>query len=194
MRRTELIDAANHISRALTESGVQSALGGPSSSIADLLTLGAGSKRGDDFNAKILTALRKYTLLAQSFSNAAKELTGILDLMILEDPAFWDKLLIREKSSADVIQATASINFNIRFAMNHLPKIARLAEQESLRIVRTLKQESKPEQERKSVISVIIVEESGKFSTPNRIIDVLEGMNALYDSYATILLTFTKVD
>lgn len=169
MRRKEIIDAVTQIVSALESSKIIAVLRVTREQL--------GPKRSDPkMVTETLRVLRLYTLLAHSFSPPARELTRILGIDRIEDPALWSTII-----SEDPNHESISVWWDLKFAYEHLPKIAQLLEQHPLE-GSDVNGTNVPDGMR--VLTVMIFEPINTISSPIRLANVLEGINHFYTACA----------
>lgn len=170
MRRSEIIEGINQISRAIDESNiipaVEAVVSGP-----------VNPERVKKFTPSVLRALKEYVLHAQNYNSAAKEVTQILDLAVIENEQIWSSIL-----GGEDVRTVYAVLSNLRFASEHLPQLASLIEQTSLRNFQNLKKEG--EKLGMKVLSVSVFEEGRTFSSPARLSNVLESIDNFYSACA----------
>lgn len=166
MRRTEIAEGAQQIIQAVKESGIDSAM--------DKMFEGRHTARPSDAPvAELLGALRQYSLYAHKYNGAAKRLAHILDLSNLENPKLWSELINLENQP--VIYSSLR---DLRFAIDYLPKIIEMVEPEPSDVIQHAINNGK------SLLSVVIIEEDNRFSSPARLSNVLESVQLLYEACA----------
>ena len=168
MRRTELISAVEEVNQTLNQTKLEELL---RSYIRNR------GKEGGDVSSKLLESLKQYSIIAHSYSQAAREIAEILELSNLENIGIWT--VIATSNPHPIINELYNA---VRFAKEYLPKIVSLIRQEPLDLIN---QESKFKD--KSVLSVIVIEEQGRFSKPARLAEVLEGVSEIYEACAILL-------
>jgi hypothetical protein len=127
----------------------------------------------------LLRALKSYSIRAHNFSPVARELSDIFSLTRFEDPAYWANL-VATQGRMSVSRSLDVINFATRF----LPKIADMIQQEPLRVItESSKNEDKIFAD-KRVLSIIVIEDKNRFSSPTRLIEVLQSVSDLYEACA----------
>jgi len=168
MRRVELIEGVNEILKAVQESGLR---------LASRALLTATKER--DWSLNMVKALRNYTIKASAFSPAARDLTHVFHLLYLEDAEVWAQLLDTEKKDRRVI---TSIRNDVNFIHNYLPKISKMITPASLALVK--EEESGLKYKDKDVLSIIVIEDKDRLSSPERIIEVLDSVGTLYKACA----------
>lgn len=167
-----MIAGVHELVEALDESNIEEAL-------LQLRRVPRNAQTPPAIIAAVFNSLRKYSISAHNFSPAAATLAEILDLVELQQPVVWTELVGEERT----VRAF-DLNSNLRFAKRHLPKVAEALKQESQGIIKS--SEGKSEGEGKSVLSVIVIEEGQRFSSPERLIEVLESVDTLYRMCSTM--------
>jgi hypothetical protein len=132
----------------------------------------------DDSNA-ILTGLRRYTIAANGFSPAAKDVEKILDLSVLNEPGYWIGLLDYESDPTPLF----GLRVNLNFARRHLPKVLRLLERDVDVVTEIEDSESSEE----AILSILVIEAQGQHSRPTRLIEVLASVESFYEACAIML-------
>lgn len=169
MRRKELIDAVNEMNQAINDSGVAEAL----MELADA----ARSNKASESSANVLTALKKFAVVASNFKPATKELIDIFNLTALEDPSVWLQFLEPSAALFQVVQY-------IQLAKAYLPRIVKLIEQSTVQAITQSTQEANSKYKGMSVLTATVFEQGNLFSSPTRLAHVLESINLFYTSCA----------
>lgn len=175
MRRNEILSGVQEVLEALKVSTLYESLlsydRNLRSSSVRKASIPESSDRKEVTNERsvIFTALNSYSIISNSFSTAAQLVEKILKLNTLTNPASWEKLI----TSRPNIRMTLD---SIRFSQNQLPKILGLLEREySPQLV------DNHASERNRLISVILPEEKGQSSKPQRIIELIDAISKLYE-------------
>ena len=170
MRRTEFIAGIEQVQEALTESQLKA--------LFDALLGQEGEPDSSQSKtAQVLTSLKEYTFRAQHFNEAARELTKLLGLEELEQPDVWTKLITgvddeylrRQQHRIDVV-------------LNYLPQIATLLRQKTERTL----EEAGFSHDAESLLTVVVIEEGGNLSSPQRLAELFEGIERLYEVCAVV--------
>jgi len=174
MRRAELIEAARELNETIAASKLRDALIGYTRKSDTTDTV-------DEATRLLLAALRSYSIRAHTFNPHTKELAEIFDLEALEDPSYWAQLLA-SRGKLTLSRVAEKLSFTIRY----LPKIIRLVQQKPLRAI---KQSDEPNSKYKGkdVLSIIVIEENNRFSSPVRLIEVLQSVTSMYEACAIML-------
>jgi hypothetical protein len=104
-----------------------------------------------------------------------------MDLQKLSDPKYWELL-----RAEDSIGELFGLNQTVEIALEYLPKFATLVKQEYVDPVKNESDELPIELIGRAIISVIVVEESNEYSTPDRLVHVLNSMSLLYSAVAEL--------
>lgn len=172
MRRTEILSAVEEVNQALNETKLQELF---RSYIRNR------GKESDDIPQRLLNSLKQYSIRAHVYSPAAKRIAEILELRQLENTSVWT--IIATSNPHPIINELFSA---VRFAIDYLPKLATLIKQEPLDlIIQTGEKQSRFKD--KEILSVIIIEEETRFSSPARLAEVLEGVSEIYEACAILL-------
>lgn len=177
MRRIEIIEGTEAIQKALKECDIAKTF----ENLFHNFRKGA-SKLDDSTIAGFLSSLNKYSVHVHNYSNISKEIVKIFGLQELENPIFWAKII----SGPEIAGSVFEIVQNIKFVTNNLPKIIELLEPDAFKLFEQEKTKSH-KKDKKSLLSVIIIEEKGKLSSPERLKDVLESVMLLYDACSNIM-------
>lgn len=172
MRRVDLIAGTREIVNAIETSNVEETL-------QQLRRAPRGTQIPPAIYAAVFDSLREYSIKAHGFSPAATQIASILRLTKLQNPRIWTQLMSEERTAV-----AYNLSTTIEFAKEYLPKIAELSEQESLKTIQSGEGDSKFEG--KSIMSVLIIEESNRYSSPERIIEILESVDTLYRMCSTM--------
>lgn len=175
MRREELLHAVEDVRMALLESKLGDAL-------TRLLLAGADDAVYRSRIPEALEGLKRYTLSAQRYGAASRGLTRILALDELESTGMWLELL----SPGTAPERLRELYQKIRLVEEVLPSVVGLLQPESLRELLERTDDSQPVLRGKSLLSVVVVEQERHFSTPRRMVDVLEAVSRLYSSCAEL--------
>ena len=117
---------------------------------------------------------------ASTYGDAELAVLEILGLEPLSSPAFWAKLT--EADAPELFELRKSI----RFAVEYLPKLLRLIEQEFVQEARNQDSTTPQLLSGKSLLTVILVEDKGQFSAPERLVYALDSVSSLYAVVATL--------
>ena len=169
MRRTEFITGIQQVQEALTESNLQALF-------ASLLD-NEGTSTSASATAQVLTALKEYTFQAQHFNEAARQLTHFLALEELEQPEVWTKLI----TGVDEAYLRRQQD-RVQVVLNYLPQIAELLQQKTKHSLH----EAGFRQDEDNLLTLIVVEEDGHLSSPQRLAELFEGVERLYEVCAVV--------
>lgn len=171
MRRSEIIEGATQIIEAINESN-----------LIENLSLIFGSREKQSENANlVMQSIKSYFSKAQNFNSSAQQLIEILELNDLENPKFW--VAITTASGAGVAH---NIYSNIIFATNYLPVIIRLLDREYLNTAANNTEPIISNGKEMKLLSVTVFESNNRFSSPQRLVNVLESVNGFYTACAYI--------
>lgn len=179
MRRVELEAATMEILSAIEKSKIYDALRDR------IKTYRKSPDTKSEFPTELFGAIYRYAVEANNYSHAANDMADILDLSNLTYHEKWEGIAAIDDEGS----ALYSMLENIRFTTRYLPKFNRLIQQEFVEDISSKSENLPKEFQNKSLLSVILVEEKGMFSSPNRIIEIFEAISLLYESCATVLKT-----
>lgn len=119
-----------------------------------------------------------YSLRAQRYSSAEQRILEVMGLKELQDPDWWQALAQREPSlSMSVLRA-------IRFTVEFLPYLAAMLERDY--VDQTAAASKELIEQGFDTLSIVLVEDHGQRSTPDRLILALQGVSEIYQAIATI--------
>ncbi len=178
MRRIDLINGTTEIIEALVKNNI----------VPVLRSTFDRSKSDEDSGKPSISALeafKGYSLAASKFSTAARQLVAIFGLSDLEDPRLWSSVFTSTSSSNRGITGEIfSLFQRVEFAIDTAPLVLGLIEQSSSDVAKKSFQASNHVDA--GVVSVVIVEDDAEPSSVERIANILEGMETLYQSCAAI--------
>lgn len=123
---------------------------------------------------------QKYSLLANKYGVAEERVLEILDLSEISSPSFWAKL--SEFDPPDLF----GLRSRLKFAIEHLPRILKLIEQEHVEELRNPDASTPKALAGKSLITVVLVESGTEFSSPTRLVYALDAFSSLYQVVAAL--------
>ena len=158
MLRRQLLEGVQEVLNAIRTSELAS-------------SMGRGSAK--ESPAKLLGALRAYSISAHSYSEAGRAIAKVFALEKVEDPDFWVRLL--GETEYNMI-----LRNRLSFIITELPQILDLLTQDSV--------PEKAEGKDLELVSLQIrlIEEDGRFSTVSRVIQALSACQELYDALAIL--------
>lgn len=127
-----------------------------------------------------LDVFQKYSVLTSNYGEVEDSILEILGLLELKSPALWAELPEKSPPSLSRLRAT------IAFAIEALPRLLKLIEQDHVREIKTGTQNADPLYLNKKVLSVILVEDHEQLSSPVRLIQTLTAVTDLYVVLATL--------
>ncbi len=128
-----------------------------------------------------LDIFRNYSIATSSYSDAEIEVCKILGIGDLLEVSFWEHLA-RPEDPRRIYEMHNSINFTI----DQLPKLLALIEQEHIGDIKNQIKELPEELKGKTLLSVLVIEDKNQFSSPERLVHVLDAVSNLYSVFATI--------
>lgn len=167
MRRSELLKAIEQIEEAITSSHMVELLYSLHASyISDRSTFDPGNIE------PLLETIKTYTLLSQHFNDATNEILKIFNLSHIGEPRFWFNLVAAK--TATTRDTLTTLIRSLQFVTEFLPPLADL-----LRPYEPLDDEH-------SILSITLPEDTNRLSRPARVVDILQGIQSLYDVCATL--------
>jgi hypothetical protein len=174
MRKADLVNAAEQISSALKESGVELPL-------VEVARLGYRREPvPGELLTRLLTALREYGIRASRFTRPSRALVETLGLAPLENADTWSLLIAAERRAQEAFAYAE----RVRFAAQYLPRVAALLEQAGVPAVDAARRGDGPGGA--ALLTVQVIEAPRRFSTPTRLATLLESLDLLYSACATL--------
>ena len=128
-----------------------------------------------------LKAFQKYMIATNNYNENEIEICKIVGIEQILEVQFWQSLSELEDSGE-----VHSMFRNIQFTINQLPKILSLIKQDYVLDIKEQKGSLPEELKGKSLLTVLIVENEGQFSSPLRLTSALSAISDLYSVVATI--------
>jgi hypothetical protein len=123
----------------------------------------------------------KLAISHSNYSMSQKRIFSLIGLDNLVDPKYWSQVV-----SDPEPHMIFSIRSSISFAKDHLPKIMKLIEQDYVSYASRSSGSAPEFVIGKSVLSIFLIEEKDEFSTPRRLVFLLESIEKMYSSVAEI--------
>ena len=177
MRRNEIIDGTKEILAAIDESQIWRLL----------RESGVGRKLTSEQTQILFNALNEYTIKASTFSSVAKKISKIFKLDKLSNANLWATMLTDESNYIFTIR---SILIDVK---TFLPSIIELLENETIHEMENSSDEKNLKYKDKARLSIVISEPDNRFSTPERLVEVLQSVNLLYE-VCSIINNHTRND
>lgn len=171
MRRSEIIEGIQQVINAIDESNILESFQG----------ILASNEKKSDVTRTAMQSIRNYFIKAQNFNSSARHIVSILDLEILENSNFWVLL-----AGANAAPSAHKIYQTVLFAKEYLPKIIQLLNREYSNTVTGNTEPIISNGKEMKVLSVTIFESNNRFSSPQRLVNVLESVNTFYTVCAYI--------
>lgn len=172
MRRTDLINSIQKISKAIKQSNIIEAV------------MPSPKSKGD-FEG-LLTIFQNYSELTKNLNEAERRILKIFNLDTLDNPKLWTKILASTESESR--DSLMKIRSGIRYFNEFLPGIIELLKQDHVEYGASSQNTSSNQlnSNEKILLTVILPEDDNEISSPERLIKVLESINLLYDTFAII--------
>lgn len=186
MRREHLIEAIEQVNEAINQSNIYPLL----RDYSIIISQGKSETRERTKETPevslldLVDSFKKYTILAQNFSPAAKKVAGILGLDQLEQSSTW-MMLMRPHPRRE--KTIAKLNDALRIANLALPKLVPLIRQDAYSLISESGESIVSAYKDRSTLSVTIIEENHRFSSPARLIRVLDSISKLYEACAMLV-------
>lgn len=176
MRRSEIIEGVEQVLKAIDESNV-------SEGIRNVLTNREKSREVINNTAQ---SIQDYFAKSQNFNSSARQIAEILGLKPLDNPKFWVLLLnpveITNKISSSIHEVYSSLNF----AKENLPRIIHLLDREYSNSAQNNAEPIISNGKEMKLLSVTIFESDNRFSSPQRLVNVIESVDTFYSACAYI--------
>ncbi|NRA84168.1 MAG: hypothetical protein HRU22_10505 [Gammaproteobacteria bacterium] len=144
--------------------------------------------RNDDTDGKSnfsFTLFQQYMLATNNYSDDEKHICKILGFEQLLTPDFWEAIAYKDINEG-VMQMCFEMHRNIQFTMNQLPKILELTKQHYISEIVEEKGNLPEVLKGKTLLTVLISEDEGQFSNPQRLSNTLEAISNFYEAIAII--------
>lgn len=128
-----------------------------------------------------LNIFQKYMIATNNYNKNEIEVCKIIGIEKLLDVQYWQEL-----SELDSPEEAHKMFQAIRFTLKQLPKILNLMKQDYVLEIKEQKGTLPEELKGKALLTVLIVETEGQFSTPLRLTSALNAIANLYSVVATI--------
>ncbi|HEY0068733.1 MAG TPA: hypothetical protein VGE04_02050 [Chloroflexia bacterium] len=135
--------------------------------------------------AGLLVALNAFSIRAAQFNPAAIKLLEVIGLTNLTQASVWEKMVRFGDPSA--YPELRSSFYSVYYVRRFLPRIVDMLRQEDVEAILgddTAIAESK---QKFDVLNVVVIEQEGRFSKPERLIEVLESILGMYQVCSTVL-------
>jgi hypothetical protein len=172
MRRQELLKAIDLVQTALVTSLVQQ----------ELEEAVSRPEIKPENLTELLKALKHYTIEASNFPSGAGEVAQILGLDLLENPETWAQLSGKPVGT----RIAYELYQRVRFATEYLPRFTHLIQQDQVLAFTELTPASR-EVLGKSLLSVILIEDRARLSSPERIIETIQSVDQLFKACCIIV-------
>lgn len=168
MTRRDLAIALQHVSAALVESEIIP--------VFEMIF----SREGVETNAS-LEAFQKYSRLSSLYGENERKIVDIFHLADLEKTSFWNPIIT---GNSEIYGRISTIKDQIELLLNYVPGLLKLVEQDG--ITPEGKLEKSEVSHGKELLTVILPEENSKFSSPQRLINIIESIEFIYNVCARL--------
>ncbi|MBB4636288.1 hypothetical protein [Longimicrobium terrae] len=174
MRKSDLIHGVEQLVGALAESALELPL-------VEVARLGYRREPvPGELLTRLLSALREYGLRASRYTRPARMLAEELGLSALEQADTWSLLIAAENRA----QEAFGFAERVRFATQHLPRVAGLLAQEGVPALDALRRGGTASGN--ALLTIQVIEAPRRWSTPARLATLLDGVDQLYGACATL--------
>ena len=180
MLRAELVEAINRVLSAVRESHVLELL----QSMTERGERGERDRKEiDDFirspyGPEVLRVFRRYAVAAHAFGPVERKIAEIFELQRLEDPDFWAGLMSGPRPGPEFLYYADPM---VRGG-KHLDSLYELVAPEVTEVPAARVPDRTLEK-----FSILVIEEKGQLSRPVRLVNVLQGVAAIYETHAILL-------
>ncbi|HEX6041851.1 hypothetical protein [Longimicrobium sp.] len=172
MRKADLINGVEQVTRALAESGLELPL-------VEVARLGYRREPvPGELLTRLLSALREYGLRAHRYTRPARLVAEQLELAALEQADTWSLLIAAENRA----QQAFAFAERVRLATQYLPRVTGLLGQAGIPSVDAARRGDGAAE----ILTVQVIESPRRFSTPTRLATLLESLDALYGACAVL--------
>ena len=168
MKRADIIKGVSNLNSILTQSKLLESF----KKLRDFN--GNNSNAGFNFE-DLLISLNNYSIQYNNLGEIEKSIIRIMGLQGLEDPKIWAQLLYNN----DKKQELAFLTRNMENTLIMLPKIADLISPET-------DQKTSTKNTNKDVINLVLPEDPGAHSSPERLSKALESISLFYSTCAAL--------
>lgn len=126
--------------------------------------------------APLFNTFNQYAFAANAFNPAAKAISRIFGLNVLEEPDFWSKTVMDTEPAALVTSLRS-----VSFALEYLPALTKVLQQEAS--TRGTARDGTPPE---ALLTLILPEAPHQHSKPERIAEAINGVTNLYEAIALL--------
>ena len=171
MRREEMWRALKRLQEGLKQSMILKAL-------VETLQSSSGKR---EFSVAMLAAIKEWSILVAKYGPTEKQLIQTLGLSDLDHPEFWSELV--NKAPGESVVKLYNLG---NFVVDQLDKVVELIKPEAIHSIEVSGNDRQSPYHGKKLLSVLVIEQPGRFSTPDRLSQVLISIGLLYEVCATI--------
>jgi hypothetical protein len=174
VRRVDAIHGVNQVCSALKGSGLEKTIN---------FLMGPSSSRNNPKNiTMLLKGLKYYSVEANKYSPAARQIARELGLEKIEDTEVWSSIFLPSDENR---HAFYEIRRSIDLITNYLPKFAKIFETKTIMEIDEI-EKAGPLVSNNRYISVILIENDDQASTAERAKTAIESIMELYSACATM--------
>ena len=139
---------------------------------------------------EVLEAYQKFLLAYNSrFGEAERTLMRTLEVHDFAEAEWWSTVIGAASGAGKTAEAAAGIGhplYRLRFVVDYLPQVIALLRRDSDPDLATLKVTSYAGGARPGHLLLILPEDGGKFSSPQRLASAIESVSILYEAFAEL--------
>ncbi len=166
MKRADIIDGVANLNKILAQSKLLDSL--------RLLRNHREENEKATFNfEELLISLNNYSIYYARLGEVEKYIIKVMGLEGLEDPKKWAQLIYDPEKTADLNHLTRNIENTLLF----LPKVTDL-------IAKTYDRDQIAKHPDKEILGLLLPEQTGQFSSPERLTNALEAVSLFYRTFA----------
>ncbi len=163
MRRDEIKKSIRRILDDLSEIDLVPTLG--------RILSGEGRERDP---SSLLSVFQRYSIMVSGYSKEEIEIIGIMGIDILSDPKLWSALI------TDPSGVAHDIDRRLNFTIENLPRLLRIFEQDYARDRKAAGGRPPEDFNGRERLTIILAEDAGEYSSPERIVSALAGVSKMY--------------
>ncbi len=139
---------------------------------------------------EVLEAYQKFLLAYNSrFTAAERTLMRTLEIHDFAETEWWSIVIGAASGAGKTTEAASSIGhplYRLRFVVDYLPQVIALLRRDSDADLATMKSTSYASGERPGQLLLILPEDGGKFSSPQRLSAAIDSVCILYEAFAEL--------
>ncbi len=143
-----------------------------------------GGSRDSGLSKVPFSIFQKYMVATNDYDKDLQSVCSILEISPLLTPEYWEKIATNDDPNP--VGTLYSMYQNIRFTLNQLPKVLELTKQHYISEIKEESVELPEALKGKALLTVLLTENDGHFSTPKRLSSTLGAITDLYEVISII--------